>query len=317
MNTCVEKKISSAVTIGCRRFRLIGSLSAVLLVLFLSLSTLLVSPLPVDASPAATTTVRVKTSLGTFDIELYDNAAPLTVANFLNYVHSGAYSNSFVHRNVRDFITQFGGYYVEVPSVLKIPASSPVINEFSFDRSNLRGTVAMAKLGDDPDSATSQWFVNLNDNGANLDYQNGGFTVFGKISSAGMVIIDSMSDLRIVDLGSPFAAIPVLQSFNGSDVRFTDLVMVESISVVHPELEQQPSDRVFAYLESIYPQFISPSGGSSLSAAGYYFRYYPDQDAYVATAAGTVYYFGPASDNQILDLGSLEDWVVSATSAGF
>jgi len=174
----------------------------------------------------------------------------------------------------------------------------------------------MAKIADDPDSATNQWFVNLEDN-TSLDYQNGGFTVFGKISSAGMAIIDSMSDLRIVDLGSPFSAMPVLESYNGLSVAVTDLVMVESISVVQPELEQQPSDRVFDYLESIYPQFISPSGGSSLSAAGYYFRYYPDQDAYVATAAGTVYYFGPASNNQILDLGSLDAWVVSATSAGF
>ncbi len=64
-----------------------------------------------------------------------------------------------------------------------ITSYGPIQNEFSSDRSNVSGTIAMAKVGNDPNSATSQWFVNLGDNSANLDNQNGGFTVFGKSSA--------------------------------------------------------------------------------------------------------------------------------------
>ena len=116
------------------------------------------------------TTVRMQTSLGDIDIQLMDATAPATVANFLNYVTSGAYDNSFIHRSVPGFIIQGGGYRWDSASdsVASIPANAPVINEFNASRSNLRGTIAMAKLGGDPNSATSQWFFNLADNSANL-----------------------------------------------------------------------------------------------------------------------------------------------------
>ena len=76
-----------------------------------------------------------------------------------------------------------------------IPSMAPVTNEFNL--SNLRGTIAMAKLAGDPDSATSQWFVNLGDNSANLDFQNGGFTVIGRVMGAGMDFFDAVNALDI------------------------------------------------------------------------------------------------------------------------
>lgn len=117
--------------------------------------------------------------------------APLTVQNFVNYAQRGDYQNTVIHRSVPGFIVQGGGFTIDgiapgifLPdTVAVIPSDPPVVNEFSPDRSNLPGTIAMAKLGNDPNSATNQWFFNLADNSANLDNQNGGFTVFGQVLS--------------------------------------------------------------------------------------------------------------------------------------
>ena len=148
--------------------------------------------------PALATIVRMQTSLGNIDIQLLDSAAPATVANFLNYVKTGAYDNSFIHRSVRGFIIQGGGYRWS-NGVASVPANAPVINEYSASRSNLRGTIAMAKLGTDPNSASNQWFFNLADNSANLNNQNGGFTVFGQVMGEGMKVVDAIAALPITN----------------------------------------------------------------------------------------------------------------------
>src|SRR5690606_34484827 len=138
----------------------------------LSLSALL------STSAQAQSYVCADTSLGSFCIELFDQVAPRTVQNFLNYVRGGDYNNTFIHRSVPGFVIQAGGYsYNDNNTVTEVPKDPPVANEFNL--SNVRGTLAMAKFGNDPDSATSEWFVNLDNNGRNLDGQNGGFTVFG------------------------------------------------------------------------------------------------------------------------------------------
>ena len=149
---------------------------------------------------------QIATSQGTFTLELFRDTAPESVNNFLAYLKSGSYQNAIFHRSVPGFIVQTGGFKVggDLPA---IPTNSPVINEFS--RSNLRGTVAMAKLGGDPNSATNQWFVNLADNSGNLDFQNGGFTVFAAVVDPGMAVWDAIAALPRFNLGSPFDNLPL------------------------------------------------------------------------------------------------------------
>ena len=158
---------------------------------------------------------------GLINVLLFDQAgegAPATVQNFINYVNDDDYVNSIIHRSAPNFVVQGGGFTVENLQIGVVPSDPPVVNEFSSDRSNLRGTIAMAKLSPDapsggPDSATNQWFFNLGDNSANLDNQNGGFTVFGEVlSDADLAVIDAIADLPIfngISLNSAFSNLPL------------------------------------------------------------------------------------------------------------
>jgi cyclophilin family peptidyl-prolyl cis-trans isomerase len=157
--------------------------------LYLLLVTLLLPSLA-----RAVINVRMQTDLGDVDIELFDTVAPETVANFLNYVNGSDYDGTFIHRSVPGFVLQMGGYIFDPDQgdffgdgTSRIPTDPPVINEFGM--SNIRGTIAMAKSPGDPDSATSEFFINLADNSENLDNQNGGFTVFAQVTD-GMDVID-------------------------------------------------------------------------------------------------------------------------------
>ena len=166
------------------------------------------------------TVVRVNVRLGStvkaVDIGLYDQEKPITVANFLAYVNSGRFNANFFHRSVPGFIVQGGGFYWDATGgVAAVPPYAAIQNEPGI--SNLRGTVAMAKVADNPNSATSGWFVNLGDNSANLDAQNGGFTVFGRVIGNGMAVIDEVAALPIVDAGGPFNTLPV-KDFTGGNV---------------------------------------------------------------------------------------------------
>jgi peptidyl-prolyl cis-trans isomerase A (cyclophilin A) len=142
---------------------------------------------------ASATTVRVSTSLGDFSIELFDDITPITVANFLNYVNSGRFNGTVIHRSVPGFVIQGGwlSYNASINQLDQITLDAAIQNEFSV--SNTRGTVAMAKVGGDPNSATSQWFVNLADNSGILDGQNGGFTAFGRVIGDGMTVLDNIA----------------------------------------------------------------------------------------------------------------------------
>lgn len=125
--------------------------------------------------------------------ELFDDEAPLTVANFLRYAietdNAAAFANDLVgtyfHRGVDGFVVQGGGFTANDKLTDHITTFGTVHNEFSASRSNVAGTIAMAKVGAEsgggPHSATSEWFVNVGNNSGNLDSQNGGFTVFGKV----------------------------------------------------------------------------------------------------------------------------------------
>jgi len=177
---------------------------------------------------ALASNVIMETPLGDIEIELFDEVTPGTVENFLNYVNDGDYEDSFVHRSVPGFVIQGGGFTFEAGQAVPIPADPRIENE--FNRSNVRGTIAMAKLGGDPDSATSQWFINLADNSANLDGddgQGGGFfTVFGQVIGDGMEVADAIAALPRVDAGSPFSQLPVID-FSGGELIRENMVMAE------------------------------------------------------------------------------------------
>lgn len=136
-------------------------------------------------------------NIGEVGVVLYPEAAPATVANFLAYVTAGegaSYDGSFIHRSIPGFIVQGGGYRPTGGiSFVTVPDLPPVVNEPGLP--NLRGTLAMAKLGGNPDSATNEWFVNLGDNRGNLDYQNEGFSVFARVAGNGMNVIDFIAGL--------------------------------------------------------------------------------------------------------------------------
>ena len=132
--------------------------------------------------------VAIETNLGNFVIELYTSRAPLTVANFINYVNSGFYEGTVFHRIVGGFVAQAGGY--DANYQLK-PTGPAIVNESGNGLSNRRGFVAMARTGE-PHSADSQFYINLTDNLA-LDPRptRWGYTVFGQVVE-GMDIIDEL-----------------------------------------------------------------------------------------------------------------------------
>ncbi|MFT7470792.1 MAG: peptidyl-prolyl cis-trans isomerase A (cyclophilin A) [Kiritimatiellia bacterium] len=189
---------------------------------------------------ASATTVRVITSLGDFSIELFDDVTPITVANFLNYVNSGRFNSTVIHRSVSNFIVQGGSFSFDASSgnIVSVTTDAAIQNEFSV--SNTRGTVAMAKLGGDPNSATSGWFVNLADNSSNLDAQNGGFTVFGRVIGDGMTVVDSIAAQPTYTLARTLGDLtdfPLINYVSGAVVTSN---FVNIAIAVETEAEEEP-----------------------------------------------------------------------------
>lgn len=266
------------------------------------------------AVPAQATMVRLHTVLGPVDIDLLDAEAPLTVANFLGYVRSGAYANSFIHRSMPGFVIQGGGYtWSDANGAIKVPAGPAVKNEFSSTRSNVRGTIAMAKVGGNPDSATTEWFFNLADNASNLDNQNGGFTVFARVTAPGMAVADKIAKLKVINAGSPFNELPVVNWISGT-VERTHAVLLTRTAVLPSATDV---DRVFNYLEAQYPQFIDAASVETGTTEGYTYRHYPLSNAYVGVKDGKLYYLVPAISPGINELGNLADWLAQAQASGY
>jgi len=151
-----------------------------------------------DTPPAAplASRVRVETTKGNFVIELETQRAPLTVANFLEYVKAGHYTDTIFHRVIGNFVIQGGGY--DSKSGVEKPTRAGTPNESGNGLSNRRTTVGLARTGD-PHSGTAQFYVNLTDNAA-LDPQPSrwGYAVFGRIVE-GMTVVD---DIGAVATGS-------------------------------------------------------------------------------------------------------------------
>jgi cyclophilin family peptidyl-prolyl cis-trans isomerase len=155
----------------------------------LSLTGLFTDP---DVSSAA----RLTTDQGNLDFAFYPGSAPQTVANFLGYLNRGDFLNTIFHRSIPGFIIQAGAFRADA-TASTVPTQPPVVNEPNI--TNLRGTIAMAKLGGNPDSATNQFFVNLADNSSNLDNQNEGFTVFGRVAGNGLTVAEAIAALPTKD----------------------------------------------------------------------------------------------------------------------
>lgn len=146
--------------------------------------------------------VKIATSMGDIVVELDSEKAPITVKNFLNYVEKKFYDDLIFHRVIKDFMIQGGGFDKKMS--LR-PTDAPIKNEAANGLKNLKGTIAMARTPD-PDSASSQFFINLKDNDF-LDYKGPlpsdiGYTVFGKVT-AGMDVVEKIGVVATNKSGQP------------------------------------------------------------------------------------------------------------------
>ncbi|GAB3435433.1 peptidylprolyl isomerase [Massilia solisilvae] len=142
--------------------------------------------------------VSLKTTMGEIAIDLNHEAAPKTVDNFLRYVKSGFYKGTVFHRVIDGFMIQGGGL---TDKLVQKPTNKPIPNESKNGLSNQPYTISMARE-DHPDSATSQFFINVGDN-SGLDYPgpkgNGGYTVFGKVVK-GQDVVDKIAKVVVDDI---------------------------------------------------------------------------------------------------------------------
>ena len=149
--------------------------------------------------------VKLTTTKGDLRVELDDEKAPISVANFLSYVNKGFYDGTVFHRVIRNFMIQGGGM---LPTLKEKPTHKPIILESHNGLTNVKGSVAMARTGD-PDSATAQFFINTQDNPF-LDAANSpdgnGYAVFGKVVS-GMDVVEKIRMVPTTSKG-PYQDVP-------------------------------------------------------------------------------------------------------------
>ena len=153
--------------------------------------------------------VLIETNFGDIGLELHEDQAPITVANFLMYVDSGFYNGLLFHRIIDGFMIQGGAYFLSEGTLYMRQTAEPIVNESHNGLSNLRGMIAMARTSD-PNSATSQFYINHVDNTA-LDRAEAadgfGYCVFGRVLS-GMDVVDLIAQTPTVNIGYGFANFP-------------------------------------------------------------------------------------------------------------
>lgn len=152
--------------------------------------------------------VVMEATMGAIKIEVFTDKAPITAKNFLDYARSGFFSGTIFHRVVPKFVIQGGGY---LANMTHKPTKPAIRNESKNGLKNLRGTLSMARL-DDPNSATSQFFINLKDN-PHLDPPAGGwgYAVFARVIE-GMEVVDKIAAVKTGTKnvqGTPFQNVPL------------------------------------------------------------------------------------------------------------
>ncbi len=197
------------------------------------------------ASSYAGTLAQFHTVFGDIEVELYDQDKPVTVRNFIRYVQSGAYQNEFAHRLIPGFVLQGGGFTITNrgttnATIIPVLTYSPITNEFGVGTrfSNVYGTIAMAKLSGDTNSATSQWFFNLANN-TFLDAAdtNNFFVVFGQVVR-GTNVLNLFNQFQywngtqtsnlVYNWGAPFDNLPLLRpSLVDTNFVFVDISLLQ------------------------------------------------------------------------------------------
>jgi len=236
-------------------------------------------------------TALIETPLGNIEIELLEEDAPRTVANFLSYLNSGKYTKSFIHRSMPGFVIQGGGFAFNGSNPAGIIPLASIENEFKV--SNTRGTVAMAKIGNQPDSATSQWFINLKDNSASLDNENGGYTVFARVLGDGMAVADAINQLEIIDAAGAFTDLPVIDYQVGKFITEANLAMTAiSVEAVTPGPEN------FVMNAGLNDAWYNPI----TDGQGFFITVFPDRG--VVSLAWFTYDTALPADDATANLGS-------------
>jgi peptidyl-prolyl cis-trans isomerase B (cyclophilin B) len=144
--------------------------------------------------------IKLNTNMGSITLELFADKAPITVANFENYVKAGFYNGTIFHRVINGFMIQGGGME---PGMKEKPTNAPIKNEADNGLSNEQGTIAMARTPD-PDSASAQFFINVKDNKF-LDHRaptadGWGYCVFGKVID-GMDVVERIKSVQTGNAG--------------------------------------------------------------------------------------------------------------------
>lgn len=153
----------------------------------------------VSVLPALAAQVQFETNVGNFVVDVNEKAAPKTAANFLRYVNEGFYDNTIFHRVIANFMVQGGGFKA---GMVQKETHAPIPLESKNGLTNKRGTIAMARTMD-PNSATSQFFINLKNNhflDANQSPDGNGYAVFGQVVS-GMDTIDKIAQVKTHSVG--------------------------------------------------------------------------------------------------------------------
>ncbi len=232
------------------------------------------TPLPSlsDLESPTNSVVRIETNFGDIDVELFDAQAPITVANFLNYVTSGRFDETFFHRSVTSpnpFVLQGGGFaFDDTLGTTAVQTDAPIIRE-TTGRNNVARTLAMARTNV-INSATSQFFINYVDNAfLNPTSPSDGYAVFGRVIQ-GWDVVTTIQALRVRDsndflanptVGNIFDEVPVSSTYiEGTPLREANLVQLTNAEVIKPG-----GNNGFFQFRQVYPDgFRSDSATESV-----------------------------------------------------